>query len=60
MGGTETSWLIAHKGQVFAGIGYWKDNPVNDPQPGPQILRKSCSVCPWQVDISFGHPKYLG
>jgi hypothetical protein len=60
MGGTETSWLVAHKNQLFAGIGYWKDAPGADPQPGAQILVKACHNCAWEAEISFGHPAYLG
>ena len=54
MGGTETVWLIAHGGRLFAGMGYWSDEPGKDPQPGAQVLRKNTADGPWSVDVEFG------
>lgn len=58
LGGTETMRLIAHGGKLFAGMGYWSDDPGKDPKPGPQILCKDAADGPWTVDVSFG-PRYL-
>ncbi|WP_013630085.1 alpha/beta hydrolase fold domain-containing protein [Rubinisphaera brasiliensis] len=53
MGGTETMRIVAHDGKLFAGNGYWTDQPGDDPRPGAQILRKDGSDQPWQVERSF-------
>jgi arylsulfatase A-like enzyme len=58
MGGTEVMWLVAHKGQLFAGIGYWNDvffgagSP--DPHPGAQVLVKESRNAPWRQDYAGG------
>ena len=55
MGGTETMNIVAHKGKLFAGIGYWNDVPNKlDTYPGAQILIKDSANPPWRVDKSFG------
>jgi hypothetical protein len=53
MGGTETTHLVAHDGKLWAGIGYWRDNPGGEPSPGAQVLVKSRSQDPWVVDHSW-------
>jgi hypothetical protein len=58
LGGTETMRLIVHGGKLFAGMGYWSDEPGKDPKPGAQVLRKDSAGGAWAVDVSFG-PHYL-
>ena len=53
MGGTETMRIVAHDGSLFAGIGYWTDQPGDDPRPGAQILRKDGPDKEWQVESDF-------
>jgi acetyl esterase/lipase len=53
MGGTETMRLAAHDGKLFAGIGYWTDQPGSDPSPGAQILVKRGPDAAWELDRSF-------
>lgn len=53
MGGTETMRLAAHDGKLFAGIGYWTDQPGSDPSPGAQILVKRGADAAWKLDRSF-------
>jgi hypothetical protein len=53
MGGTETMRIVAHDGKLFAGIGYWTDQPGDDPRPGAQILRKGGPDQNWQVERDF-------
>jgi acetyl esterase/lipase len=53
MGGTETMRLAAHNGMLFAGNGFWTDQPGNDPQPGAQILVKRGANEPWEVERNF-------
>ncbi len=59
MGGTETRWLVSHKGELFAGISYWGDTPGPDPALGGQVLRKKSASSAWEVDRSWG-PEYIG
>ena len=53
MGGTETMRLAAHNGMLFAGNGFWTDQPGSDPQPGAQILVKRGPNEAWEVERSF-------
>jgi len=53
MGGTETMRLAAHHGMLFAGNGFWTDQPGKDPQPGAQILVKRGPKEPWEVERNF-------
>jgi acetyl esterase/lipase len=53
MGGTETMRLAAHDGKLFAGLGYWTDQPGGDPSPGAQILVKRGAQEPWEVERDF-------
>jgi len=59
MGGTETRWLVSHKGELFAGISYWGDSAGFDPALGGQVLRKQSASSEWQVDKSWGSD-YIG
>ncbi|RME90514.1 MAG: hypothetical protein D6766_13170, partial [Verrucomicrobia bacterium] len=58
MGGTELMSLVAHKGRLYAGNGYWNDErwkgPSDDPFPGPQVLVKDAADAPWRQDVAFG------
>ena len=53
LGGTETIHLVAHDGSLFAGNGYWTDQPGDDPRPGAQILRKDGPDAAWQEERNF-------
>jgi hypothetical protein len=53
MGGTETMRLAAHDGKLFAGLGYWTDQPGDDPSPGAQILVKRGPNADWELDRNF-------
>jgi acetyl esterase/lipase len=53
MGGTETMRLAAHDGKLFAAIGYWTDQPGNDPSPGAQILVKRGPNFAWELERNF-------
>jgi acetyl esterase/lipase len=54
IGGTEMEALTAHDGMLFAGNGYWKDAPGDDPALGAQVLVKPAATAPWRQDIHFG------
>ncbi|MFK8183940.1 MAG: alpha/beta hydrolase [Phormidesmis sp.] len=58
MGGTENNHLIVHDGKLWAGMGYWRDEPGNDPSPGAQVLVKASAASDWAVDNSWG-PGYV-
>ena len=45
--------IVAHDGRLFAAIGYWTDQPGDDPRPGAQILRKDGPDKEWQVERDF-------
>jgi hypothetical protein len=53
MGGTETMRLAAHNGMLFAALGFWTDQPGNDPRPGAQILVKRGPDSAWELDRNF-------
>ncbi|MEM9018101.1 MAG: EF-hand domain-containing protein, partial [Verrucomicrobiota bacterium] len=53
MGGTETMRIVAHDGKLFAGNGYWTDQPGDDPRPGAQILIKEGENQPWRVSKNY-------
>ncbi len=59
MGGTETMNLVAHKGRLYAGVGYWMDLPYSrskgdEPWTGAQILVKDSSNSDWRVEHNLG------
>jgi hypothetical protein len=58
LGGTEMEEIASHSGRLFAGNGYWKDDPGTDPVKGAQILVKDSASAPWRQDFHFG-PDYL-
>jgi len=53
MGGTETMRLAAHQGMLFAGLGFWTDQPGSDPSPGAQILVKRGPNSAWELERNF-------
>lgn len=55
--------LVAHRGKLFAGLGYWMDVPYLEDKPagpwtGAQVVVKDSAESPWRVEVSFG-PSYL-
>jgi hypothetical protein len=64
LGGSQTMHLVAHKGQLYAAIGYWEDARnvwYGGPNPATgwgQILRLSAPGAPWVVDLELG-PRHL-
>ena len=65
MGGTEIRALVAHAGKLFAGNGYWTDQPGPEGFQGPQILILDRPGGRWRVDHTFegrmsnGRPRNL-
>jgi hypothetical protein len=65
LGGTEMRALASHAGRLFAGNGYWKDDPGFDGAPGAQILVLDAPGGAWRVDHEFtgrmprGRPRHL-
>ena len=63
-GGSQILHLVAHKGQLYAASGYWKDHHNvryggTNPDTGwGQILRLSAPEAPWLVDLELG-PRHL-
>ena len=53
MGGTEIRALVAHAGKLFAGNGYWMDQPGPEGFQGPQILILDRPGGRWRVDHTF-------
>jgi poly(A) polymerase len=54
IGGTEARVLTSMNHRLYAGIGYWKDTELNNPQlPGAQVLRLDSPGSPWQVDLQL-------
>ena len=53
IGGTETSALVAHKGQLYAAMGFWEDTPGADPSNGAQVLVKDSASAAWRLDLAF-------
>ncbi len=59
LGGTETMSLVAHRGKLFAALGFWMDVPYladkpTGPWTGAQVVVKDSAESPWRVDVSFG------
>jgi len=54
VGGTEILHLVAHKGRLFAGNGYWMDprGPANT--PWAQVLVLDSPGGAWKVDLAMG------
>jgi hypothetical protein len=65
MGGTEMRTLVAHAGKLFAGNGYWIDEPGPEGMQGAEILVLDRPRGPWRVDHAFeelrsdGSPRHL-
>jgi hypothetical protein len=53
MGGTEMRVLVAHQGKLFAGNGYWEDQPGLEGPQGAQILVLDRPNGAWAVDHDF-------
>jgi hypothetical protein len=53
MGGTEMRVLAAHLGKLFAGNGYWEDQPGSEGLQGAQILVLDRPDGAWVVDHDF-------
>ncbi len=58
-GGSETLHLVAHKGRLFAAVGYWMDsrNPWYGGSPvtgsWAQVLRLDGPAARWQIDLDM-------
>ena len=57
LGGTELMRLTAHDGKLFAGVGYFGQDPAKRSAPGAQVLRKDSASSGWVVDATF--PDYV-
>src|SRR5215472_1554901 len=53
MGGTEMRVLAAHAGRLYAGNGYWEDQPGSEGPQGAQILVLDGPGARWRVDHGF-------
>jgi hypothetical protein len=53
MGGTEMRVLAAHAGRLYAGNGYWEDQPGSEGLQGAQILVLDGPGARWRVDHGF-------
>ena len=53
MGGTEMRVLAAHGGKLYAGNGYWEDQPGPEGLQGAQILVLDRPGARWRVDHGF-------
>src|SRR6516164_9763053 len=53
MGGTEMRVLAAHAGRLYAGNGYWEDQPGPEGLQGAQILVLDGPGARWRVDHGF-------
>jgi hypothetical protein len=53
MGGTEMRVLAAHAGRLYAGNGYWEDQPGPEGPQGAQILILDGPRARWRVDHGF-------
>jgi len=58
IGGTEIVHLIAHKGRLYAGNGYWMDTRGYARIPWSQVLVLDAQDRTWQVDLALG-PRHL-
>jgi len=65
MGGAEMRTLVAHAGKLFAGNGYWMDEPGPEGRQGAEILVLDRPGGRWRVDHAFdesrsdGSPRHL-
>jgi hypothetical protein len=54
MGGTEMRSLVPHAGKLFAGNGYWEDQPGPEGFQNAQVLVLSQASGKWSIDTNFG------
>lgn len=54
VGGTEILHLVAHKGRLFAGNGYWMDTRGPANTPWAQVLVLDSPAGQWKVDLAMG------
>ena len=54
IGGTEIVHLVAHKGRLYAGNGYWMDPRGREAIPGSQVLVLDSPHGTWKVDLALG------
>ena len=54
IGGTEIVHLVAHKGRLYAGNGYWMDPRGREAIPGAQVLVLDSPHGTWKVDLALG------
>jgi hypothetical protein len=54
MGGTEMRGLVPHTGKLFAGNGYWEDQPEPEGHQNAQVLVLSQASGKWSIDTNFG------
>lgn len=54
MTGTETNYIVAHEGRLYAAVGVWNSDTTKGPNPGPSVLVKKSANTPWEVDAYFG------
>ena len=53
MGGTEGRNLVAYRGRLYAGIGYWEDRPGDEGRQGAAILVLDRRDAAWRVEHVF-------
>jgi hypothetical protein len=53
MGGTEMRILTAHAGKLYAGNGYWEDQPGPEGRQGAAVLVLDAPGAHWRVDHVF-------
>ncbi|HUN48092.1 MAG TPA: hypothetical protein VMU85_16295, partial [Stellaceae bacterium] len=53
MGGTELRVLLADRGRLYAGIGYWMDRPGSEGPQGAAILVLDAPGAAWRVEHVF-------
>jgi hypothetical protein len=53
MGGTEMRILTPHSGKLYAGNGYWEDQPGPEGRQGAKILVLDAPGARWRIDHSF-------
>lgn len=59
-GGTEMRLLAAHAGKLYAGNGYWEDQPGFEGRHGAQILVLDAPDAVWRVDHGFADRLFNG
>ncbi|MEM7678754.1 MAG: hypothetical protein AAF449_22460, partial [Myxococcota bacterium] len=58
MGGTETMYLMAFEGQLYAATGYRNDDGTGNADEGPSVLVKPTADSPWLVDRTWPQATY--